>query len=447
MARTHEPENFGDSVANQQNIKDALGGKVSTYFEEGTVVRVSVRTGSPVYDADGALIGIISAGVRFDTIDAVKELQALFKSEVTVFFGDTRIATTITRGGQSIVGTKLDPRIAEIVIKNKQEYSGDAEILGENYKTFYMPLLNARNEAFATFFLGISEADVVTVSSKTIRDGIILALCGLAVSIVLLFFIISSISEPIAKLSGDMDLIANGNLKIDINIKSNDEVGLLARSFQKVADTIYKLLADINVMIGEHEKGNTDYFLNIDEFHGDYKTLAQSVLRFATFSMTDHLTGMPNRRNFDNRLNWEWKRAMKETSPISVLIIDIDKLKNYNDSFGRQQGDLAVQTVAMTIKQSVRPSIDFVARWGDDEFAVLLPAADLDSAVSAAEKIRVEVEKMLIPCAELKGLNITVSVGVGTQKPAPGDTIDNFIAMADSALRKAKEAGRNKVIL
>ena len=447
LARTHEPDNFGDSVINQQNIKDALDGKTSTYYEAGTVVKVSVRTGSPVYDADETLIGAISAGIRFDTDSAVEKLKDLFHSDITIFSGDTRLATTITRDGHSIAGTTLDPRIAEIVIENRQEYSGNAEILGEKYKTFYMPLLNARGEAFATFFLGIPEADLIAETYKSIRDGIILGFAGLLISIIILFFVISSISEPIARLSSNMDSIANGNLHIKINVKGEDEVGLLARSSLKVANTIHKLLDDINIMITEHEKGNTDYYLNVDDFHGDYKTLAQSVLKFAAFGMTDQLTGLPNRRNFDNRLNWQWKQSMKVSAPISVLIIDIDKLKKYNDSFGHQQGDLAVQTVAKTVKLSVRPAMDFVARWGDDELIVLLPSTDVDAAVGAAEKICAEIEKVLVPCAEIKGLNVTVSIGVNTQIPTPGNAIENFIAIADRALYKAKAAGRNRVVL
>jgi diguanylate cyclase (GGDEF)-like protein len=446
LARTHEPENFGDSVLNQQNIKDALTGKVSTYFESGTAVRVSVRTGSPVYDTDGTLIGAVSAGVRFDSNREVEELKKLFDSEVTVFLGNTRIATTITRDGQSIVGTTLDPRIAEIVIEKRQEYSGDAEIIGEKYKTFYMPLLNAQNEAFATFFLGIPKTEIIAASNKSIRGGILLGLGGLAVSIALLFFIISSISEPIIKLSGDMDRIANGNLNINIDVKGDDEIGHLARSFQKVAGIIRKLLQDINIMIGEHEKGNTEYTLNTEEFQGDYKTLALSVIKFAVVGLTDQVTGIPNRRNFDSRMNWEWKRAMKEASPVSILIIDIDKFKKYNDSFGHQQSELALKTVARTVKQLIKPATDFIARWGSDEFAVLLPAADSDGAFNIAEKIRTEVEKTLVPCTHLEGLNITVSIGVNTLIPTPGKTIDSFFAIADAALLKAKETGRNKVV-
>ncbi|MDR2724701.1 MAG: cache domain-containing protein, partial [Candidatus Adiutrix sp.] len=187
LARTHEPESHGDSVLNQQNVRDALEGKVSTYFEKGSDVRVSASTGAPVYDADGALIGAISAGVRFDTTEAVNALKALFNTEVTVFLGDERIATTIIRDGQSIVGTVLDPKIADIVIHNKQEYIGNADILGEQYKTFYMPLLNHQDEAFAAFFIGLPMKKLQDETNQSIFIGVVIVLCGVIFLLILLF--------------------------------------------------------------------------------------------------------------------------------------------------------------------------------------------------------------------------------------------------------------------
>jgi len=418
LVRTHEPEHFGDSVLNQQNIKNALTGKTTTYFETGTAVKVSVRTGSPVYDTDGTLIGVISAGIRFDSDSTVKELKRLFNSEVTVFSGNTRIATTITKNGQSIAGSTLDPKIAEIVIENKQGYFGDAEILDEKYKTFYMPLINAHGEAFATFFLGIPKAEIIAVSNKSIRDGIILSLCGLAVSAALLFLIVSSINEPAAKSLGGMDHIADGNLR--------------------------KLLTAINIMAVEHEKDRSDHSLNIEEFEGDYKTLAQGVLKIASTGMTDQVTGIPNRRHFNNRMNWEWKRAMRDNVPISILIIDIDNFKTYNDSFGHQQGDLVLQMVAKTVAQSIKRSTDFVARWGGDEFIVLLPVTCSTGAGIVSERIRTEIEKVLLPF--VKDLSVTASIGVHTQIPTFDKTAEDFISIADRALYLAKESGRNRVV-
>ena len=179
LLRTHEPDKFGDTIIYQQNVKNALSGEISTHYEEGVAAKASVCTGVPVYGSDGSLTGVISAGVRFDSADAVKELKELFHSEITVFLGNERIATTITKNGQSIVGTTLDPHIAEIVIRDKHEYSGIADILGEKYKTFYKPLFNANNEVFAVLFLGIPMAQMKEETIVSIFVGIFIGLAEL----------------------------------------------------------------------------------------------------------------------------------------------------------------------------------------------------------------------------------------------------------------------------
>ena len=443
LVRVHEPDNYGDSLAYQQNIKDAIRGKVSTYFEEGTAVKVSVRTGMPVYDTDGALIGVLSSGVRFDSEQAVAELKTYLNSEVTVFLGNTRIYTTIRRNGQSIAGTTLNPEIAGIVLGDKREYSGNADILGETYKAFYKPLLNAQDEAFAAIFLGMPLAKIKRESNSFLWNGIVIGLIALAVSITLLSFIISTISKPINILAYNMGDIANGNLHIDITTKSEDEIGYLNQSIQKAVDTIQKLLDDVKSMIYEHARGNIDYRLDADNFHGAYRRLADDILELASLCMKDQLTGIPNRRSFDNRLDLEWNRVKRDKLPISILMMDIDKFKNYNDTFGHQQGDVALQTVANTLKRLMKRPVDFCARWGGEEFAVLLPEMDSISSAAIAENIRSEIESSTIPCSDTKGQRVTVSIGVCTQIPASDSTVGRLVSTADAALYQAKENGRN----
>jgi diguanylate cyclase (GGDEF)-like protein len=445
LARIYAPERFGDSILYQQNIQDALNGKVSSYFEEGNAIKVSIRTGCPVYDTDGALIGVISAGIRFDSDAKVEELKKLFNCEVSAFFGNTRIATTITKSGQSVTGTIPNPQIEEIVLGKKQEYLGDVDIYGDKYKKFYMPVLNAKNEVFAIFALGISGADTIMAINKSIWEGILIGLGGLVASTVLLFFIISTISKPIIYLSNDMNRIADGDLHIKIDVKTDDEIGYLSNSLRKIVNTIHKLLNDINSMIIEQKNGNTDHCLNTDEFHGDYKKLADSVLDLAAFGMRDQLTGIPNRRSFDYRLDWEWYRAMREKSQLSILMIDVDKFKNYNDAFGHQQGDVALQTIAKTINQTIKRLTDFAARWGGEEFIVLLPTTDSAGALCVAENIRSGVENVIIP-GDIKSNKITVSIGINTLIPTLQNSSEHAISLADNALYKAKETGRNRVV-
>jgi len=162
-------------------------------------------------------------------------------------------------------------------------------------------------------------------------------------------------------------------------------------------------------------------------------------------SMTDQLTGLPNRRSFDNRLSLEWKRAAREQTAISILIMDLDNFKKYNDTFGHQQGDKALQSFADTLNDSLKRPGDFGARWGGEEFIALLSGTDAMGAMDLAEKVRQSVQDMEIPATDIEATKITVSIGINTWKHGDNSTLDEFISRADMALYNAKGSGRNKV--
>ena len=446
LARTHEPDHFGDSALRQQNVKDAVDGKISTYFEAGTVVKVSVRTGAPVYDNLGTMIGVISAGLRFDTNDAVDTLKKLFRSDVTVFLGNTKISTTIFTHGERAVEEKIDPHIAKVIFEGKTSYSGDANISGMPYKTFYMPLFNAQNEVFAAIAMSIPLSEFRVEAETFIEHVVIIGSIGLVIAIIILYSIISSVSRPLILLANEMDLIESGKLSIVVGTQGDDEIGQAGRALQKVADILHKLLDDIDVAISEHEQGNTDYRLDTSVFSGGYRQLADRIINLLNLGARDALTGLSNRRSFDRRLILEWTRAMREKKPLSLLMIDVDTFKEYNDTYGHQQGDVVLQTVAKTMVHKIRRAFDFVARWGGEEFAILLPSTDSEGALYVAEIIRSGIEDVEIPCIS-KGTatKVTISIGISTQIPSLEHSIDKLIAQADNALYTAKELGRNRV--
>lgn len=156
----------------------------------------------------------------------------------------------------------------------------------------------------------------------------------------------------------------------------------------------------------------------------------------------DTLTNIPNRRGFDNRMNTEWIRSMREKEPISILMIDIDKFKLYNDTYGHLLGDNALKSVAAVIKKMLMRRTDVVSRWGGEEFIVLMLNTGLDGALVIAERIRAAVEREII-----QGTNtsVTISIGVNSEIPTTQRTISDFISEADKALYAAKNSGRNRV--
>jgi len=162
--------------------------------------------------------------------------------------------------------------------------------------------------------------------------------------------------------------------------------------------------------------------------------------------LIDPLTRVANRRGFENRFNAEWGRAVREQTSISFLIMDIDKFKNYNDTYGHQQGDEALKTFAEISTNSINRSNDFIARWGGEEFVILLPGTDTNGAEEIAEKVRKNIEASTITTEDGETTKITVSIGANSVIPCKDTSSTDFISRADQALYKAKESGRNRVV-
>lgn len=171
--------------------------------------------------------------------------------------------------------------------------------------------------------------------------------------------------------------------------------------------------------------------------------------KLSALAMTDGLTGIANRRAFDEALEREWKRTLRESSQISLLLLDIDRFKAFNDHYGHQVGDDCLRSVAAAITGAVR-STDLVARYGGEEIAVILPNTDMDAASAVAEKVRAAIESLQLTHKGNPdgGGHITVSIGAATALARIGGTIrmpESLLLSADNALYKAKHEGRNRV--
>jgi diguanylate cyclase (GGDEF)-like protein len=163
-------------------------------------------------------------------------------------------------------------------------------------------------------------------------------------------------------------------------------------------------------------------------------------------SSMDGLTGIANRRTFDAVLEREWKRAQRSRKPLSLIMIDIDFFKQFNDCYGHQQGDECLRQVARVLAATLRRAADLAARYGGEEFALLLPETDLEQAVWLAKECRSRIIEQQIAFKHSTISNVvTISLGVGTSVPVPGISPSALIEIADKALYRAKENGRNRV--
>lgn len=162
--------------------------------------------------------------------------------------------------------------------------------------------------------------------------------------------------------------------------------------------------------------------------------------------LIDALTEISNRRAFDNQIQYEWRRSIREKGEISMLMLDIDKFKNFNDTYGHRQGDRMLQLVAKALKNSLKRSTDLLFRYGGEEFAVILPGTGLDGAVAVAELLRKAIAKMEVPCPSAHTMNkATVSIGVASMLPEVSDHLSDLVEKSDQMLYQAKINGRNRV--
>jgi len=179
------------------------------------------------------------------------------------------------------------------------------------------------------------------------------------------------------------------------------------------------------------------------------RTLELDILirKLEALSATDSLTGISNRRRFDEVLDNEWRRAVRVGQPLTVAILDVDWFKKYNDHYGHQAGDECLRSIARFLISVFCRTGDLVARYGGEEFVFIAPATDADIALNMAGRVCEELQKLALP-HEMSGFEcVTVSIGVAAIVPEEGLTPDILVKAADEALYLAKEQGRNRAVL
>lgn len=173
--------------------------------------------------------------------------------------------------------------------------------------------------------------------------------------------------------------------------------------------------------------------------------LAAANTELEKMAAEDGLTGLSNRRAFDNFLDTAWRHSMRQGHPVALLLIDVDNFKAYNDTYGHPMGDSCLQRVAQVLKEHARRSLDLVARYGGEEFVVVLPDTGSQHAAKLAQRISQAVRALQIPSeAGVDGI-VTVSLGVAALTPRRGIGPDVLVEQADSALYRAKRNGRDTV--
>ncbi|KAF5049454.1 Diguanylate cyclase, GGDEF domain [anaerobic digester metagenome] len=246
---------------------------------------------------------------------------------------------------------------------------------------------------------------------------------GVTVLVILNLMMQAVVLKPLRRLTDHAaKLQEEGDYSLRLGLDRKDEIGVLAKSLDSLVQTI----SDRTV---ELQRANE---------------------QLTQLSLNDALTGIANRRMFDAYLKQEWRRAMREQAPLSIMLADVDHFKKYNDTFGHQQGDMCLIGVAAVMQLHMQRPADLLARYGGEEFAVILPGTDAEGARHMAEVLGQAVRDLSIDhCRSDAAPCVTLSIGVVTTIPSPeeGDRgMDMLLEHADQALYQAKKAGRNRVL-
>jgi signal transduction histidine kinase/CheY-like chemotaxis protein len=284
LARTHMPSLYGDLIASMQNIEDALDGKISTYYESGAIIALSVHTGAPVYGSNGEIIGVISAGVRLDENESVDRLKQHFNADFSVFLGNTRIATTIVRNGERITSTQSEFNLSPDAFEEGFVYINYLDVMGESYNAFLHPIVNSKNEIFAMMVVGVSNSQLFKERNRLIINNTIICLVGLIVSFLILFQIVSRLTKPINRLAALVAGAAQGslNIKDEKTEKMPDEISSLSSD-------VFSLVEQLRDSANKAQMASVTKSVFLANMSHEIRTPMNSIMGFSELALDDDI--------------------------------------------------------------------------------------------------------------------------------------------------------------
>lgn len=274
-------------------------------------------------------------------------------------------------------------------------------------------------------------SDKLNADTRSVRDKIIaIGLLCFAASLVLSALIARSISVPLQRLVGAMKEAGSGDTTVRVEQAGGDEIAVLSRKFNEMAGKLQQNKEELEEQVALRTR-----------------ELERANRKLEALSATDGLTGVANRRRFDEVLANELRRSVRSGHALALLMLDVDYFKKYNDRYGHLAGDECLRIVARVLQKSSRRATDLVARYGGEEFSVIIAESDTAHALQQAENICQAIFELKLPHADSPFGYITASIGVASLLPDEETTAEQLLRIADQALYHAKYQGRNRVVL
>ena len=386
---------------NTLRTRDALAGEP---FWDAGLGKAAIVLVVPIRQDDGMFLGALGAKINLDGVrDMLAELSVDGSRSLYLITEPGRIVVTSAGNSADLMKTTMPLATTRELVEREGQPVVQSRSAGREVVAVFrrIPQLRWAAVAEAPRAEALREAGVL-------RSRTVLLLITLILGVGLLAFMVGVfITRPLERLTEAAARVAAGDLSVELPAGGSGEVGYLTRAFNTVLTRL-------------REK----------ESHGELEKL----------SLTDSLTGLYNRRHLMGTLASEVQRSRRLRRAFAVLLADVDRFKQYNDTHGHLAGDAALVKIAEVFRKTTR-QVDCVARYGGEEFVVMLLEANLATATLVAERIRSRVAEQ-----DLGEGSLTLSIGVA-EYPDGGDTPEELIATADAAMYRAKSGGRNQVVV
>lgn len=291
----------------------------------------------------------------------------------------------------------------------------------------------------------IDQAADMATSANSRSQLWLLIITGAGLAGLVAFFYLHVLRRLVPRLTDLSDTLLNlsaGRYDVPMPTEGNDELGRLGSAVHQFR----QMALEASRREEELQASNRRAEEAVKELEQKATELERVNGRLETLSLSDGLTGLANRRRFDDVLAAEWAHSARTAQSMSVLMLDVDYFKLYNDQYGHQQGDDCLRRIAGVLKTRIHRATDLAARYGGEEFCVILSFCTEEDAATIAEQMRSQVERLQIEHRLADAGVVTISIGVATMVPTAGSAADELVRQADIALYNAKRLGRNRVV-